>query len=113
MNLQELATVMRSRQRRTLRRNYEKIQKFLSRIEKNNREGKKIRTHLRDIPVVPQMIGMTINIHNGKTFVPIKITEGMIGHYLGEFSLTRRRVAHGAAGVGATKSSKAVKSAKK
>ena len=53
------------------------------------------------------MVGMKIATHNGKTFVPIEIVGEMIGHRLGEFSLTRGKINHGKAGVGATKGSKA------
>ena len=48
---------------------------------------------------------MTIYVHNGKEYVPIIINENMLGHYIGEFGLTRKKVAHSAPGVGATKSS--------
>ena len=69
---------------------------------------KKIRTHLRDIVVVPKLVGMQVGIYNGKTFNDITITHNMIGHRLGEFSLTRQKVQHGAPGIGATKSSAGV-----
>jgi len=58
--------------------------------------------------IVPEMIGKRIMIHNGKTFQEITINVEMIGRYLGEFVLTRQKVAHSAPGVGATKSSAAV-----
>ena len=58
--------------------------------------------------LLPEMIGMTIKIHNGKEFVPVIIQEEMIGHYLGEFTMTRRGVQHSAPGIGATKSSAAL-----
>jgi small subunit ribosomal protein S19 len=51
------------------------------------------------------MVGMRISVYNGKTFVPIDIEGEMIGHRLGEFSVTRNKVKHGSAGVGATRSS--------
>ena len=110
MPIQEFAKLLRSRQKRSVMRRYEEIQKFLNRMEKKNKTGKKIRTHKRDMPVMPQMIGHTISVYNGREFMPIKISEKMIGHFLGEFAMTRRRIQHGAPGVGATKSSAAVKS---
>ena len=58
--------------------------------------------------VLPEMVGMKIAIHSGKEFVPIDIISEMLGHYFGEFVLTRKKVSHGAAGIGATKSSKFV-----
>ena len=54
------------------------------------------------------MVGKVVGVHNGKEFVDVKITAEMIGHYLGEFALTRKKVVHGSAGVGATRSSKFV-----
>jgi small subunit ribosomal protein S19 len=58
--------------------------------------------------VLPEMVGMKIAIHSGKEFMPIDILPEMMGHYFGEFVLTRKKVSHGAAGIGATKSSKFV-----
>ena len=70
-----------------------------------NTEGT-VRTHCRDMIVLPQMVDRTIGIHNGKEFVPVEIKPEMIGHYLGEYAPTRRHVAHSGPGVGATRSSK-------
>lgn len=69
--------------------------------EKNN-----VRTHLRDMIILPSMVGRTVKIHNGKEFISVEIQPDMIGHYLGEFALTRKEVKHGSAGLGATRSSK-------
>jgi small subunit ribosomal protein S19 len=51
------------------------------------------------------MLDLTIHVYNGKEFVPVKIKPEMLGHYLGEFSLTRGKTKHGLPGIGATKSS--------
>ena len=69
-------------------------------------EGDELRTHLRDFPVMPAMVGKLIHIHNGKEFLKIGITSEMIGHKLGEFAATRKTVKHTGPGVGATRSSK-------
>jgi len=69
-------------------------------------EGDELRTHLRDFPVIPAMVGKLVHIHNGKEFQKIGITSEMIGHKLGEFALTRKAVKHTGPGVGATRSSK-------
>ena len=58
--------------------------------------------------VLPAMVGSTIKIHRGNSFEAIMIQPEMIGHYFGEFALTRKRVAHSAPGIGATKSSAAL-----
>jgi small subunit ribosomal protein S19 len=68
----------------------------------------KIRTHLRSMVVMPEMVGKAIEIHNGKEFLKVDIQPEAVYHYLGEFALTRHKVAHGAAGIGATRSSKYV-----
>jgi len=63
-----------------------------------------IKTHVRDAIVLPVMVGLTIAVYNGKEFVPVKITPEMIGHYLGEFAPTCKKVEHGEPGLKATKS---------
>ena len=72
------------------------------------REGKlkgQLKTHVRDMIILPDMVDITINVHNGKDFSPITIKPEMIGHYLGEYAITNKRVQHGAPGVGASRSS--------
>ena len=103
MSINELAELLPARQRRTLKRGFTEQQKiFLKKIK----AGKKnIETHCRDMIVLPEMVTMLIKAHNGKEFKPVSIQPEMIGHYLGEFSLTRGQVAHSAPGIGATKSS--------
>ena len=64
-----------------------------------------IKTHLRDLIILPYMVGTTVNIFSGKEFVPITISNEMIGHYLGEYVITNKRVTHGAPGVGSSRSS--------
>ena len=71
--------------------------------DKNNKNP--IKTHLRDVIILPYMIGATIHVFSGKEFVPITITIQMVGHYLGEYVITNKRVNHGAPGVGASRSS--------
>ena len=109
LDVRESAKYLPSRPRRYVFRNFDVIQKFIKRCEKRNSKNKKIRTHLRDIVVVPQLVGMAISVYNGKNFSDINITADMIGHKLGEFAITRTKVTHGSAGIGATKSSKAQK----
>ena len=72
------------------------------------REGKLrgvLKTHVRDMIILPDMIGLTINVHNGKEFSAISIRPEMIGHYLGEYAITNKRVQHGSPGVGSSRSS--------
>ena len=65
-----------------------------------------IKTHLRNMIVVPEMIGSVVGIHNGKTFNQVEIKPEMVAHYLGEFSITYKPVKHGRHGIGATHSSR-------
>lgn len=109
LSVRETAAFLPSRSRRSVLRNFQVIEKFVQRCQASMSTKKKIRTHLRDIVIVPQLVGMTISIYNGKVFNDCTITANMIGHRLGEFSLTRTKVTHGTAGIGATKSSKADK----
>ena len=58
--------------------------------------------------IVPEMTGILFQVHNGKEFIPVNVNHEMLGKYLGEFVINRRKVAHSAPGIGATKSSAAM-----
>ncbi len=109
LDVRESAKFLPSRARRSVLRNFHIIEKFIKRSESTLAKNKKIRTHLRDLVIVPKLVGLNISVHNGKNFQDILITHEMIGHTLGEFVLTRQKVTHSAAGIGATKSSRAQK----
>ncbi len=106
MKLDELVKLLCAKQRRKIKRTLRPEEEKLLEAVSSGKDD--IRTHLRDAIVLPSMIGKKIGIHNGKGFEYVEIKPEMIGHYLGEFALTRKKVSHGAAGVGATKSSKYV-----
>lgn len=108
LDVREVAKYLPSRSRRSVLRNFQIIENFIKRCEKKISKKKGIRTHLRDIVIIPKMIGMNIGIHNGKEFKNVTIIPNMIGHRLGEFSFTREKVQHGTPGIGATKSSAGV-----
>jgi small subunit ribosomal protein S19 len=106
LSIDELLPVLKSRARRSLMRGLTaKQDKLLQDIEKSEK-GNTIRTHLRDMIIMPSFVGHKIDIHNGKEFQRVEIQPNMIGHYLGEFALTRGKVKHTGPGVGATRSSK-------
>ena len=105
LDVREFAKLVKSRTRRAILRQSSEIEGFVSKCEKLKANGKQIKTHRRDIIVVPKLMDYTINIHNGKQFLPIIIIPEMLGHRIGEFAATRGKVKHGAAGIGATKSS--------
>jgi len=106
LEVREFAKFLPSRQRRTLLRNFQVIENFISRVKKKSDKGKFPKTHKRDIVIVPGLVGIKIGVYSGKEFVPVEITIEMLGHKLGEFAPSRRRIQHGKAGVGATKGSK-------
>jgi small subunit ribosomal protein S19 len=109
LGIREAARYLPSRSRRSVLRNFQAHEKFIQHCEQQAANKKKIRTHFRDLVIMPRLVGFMIGIHNGKTFHDVSITPTMIGHYLGEFALTRTKVVHGAAGIGATKGSKTEK----
>jgi len=81
---------------------------LITKIRKMRREGKVdkvVKTHVRDMVVLPEMIGLRMAVYNGKEFVEFMIAPEMIGHYLGEYSVTTKKVEHGEPGLKATKSS--------
>merc|ERR1712210_219807 len=65
-----------------------------------------VKTHLRNMIVVPEMTGSIVGVYNGKVFTQVEINPEMIGHYLGEFSISYKPVKHGRPGIGATHSSR-------
>ena len=71
-------------------------EKLLKKVEALNTTGKKmiIKTWCRKCVIVPEFVGHTFGVHNGKSHVPVFVSEDMVGHKLGEFSLTRRFVSH-------------------
>ncbi len=106
LNLKEFSLLVPARQRRTLERGFTVFQKrLLKRLEAGENN---VKTHCRDLIILPLMVGKTLRIYNGKEYFSVIIAPDMIGHYLGEFSHTRKNVTHSAAGIGATRSSKSV-----
>ncbi len=105
---EKLFDLLSSRARRSLKRGINDQKRKLIGEIKMKKAGKlkaDIKTHLRDLIILPYMTGVAVNVFSGKEFVPIVITTEMIGHYLGEYVITNKRVSHGAPGVGASRSS--------
>jgi len=111
MSMDEFIRLLPSRQKRSLRRGLAPAHRALlqdireARNAMNRGEKPVIKTHCRDAIVLPEMIGSTIQVHNGKSFESVEIRPEMIGHYLGEFIITNKKVVHGSPGIGASKSS--------
>jgi len=112
LSLDEVAELLPARQRRSITRGLtDEQQKLLEKARDADPEetaNNPIRTHLRDMPIVPDFVDLTFAVHNGQSFERVKVEPEMLGHYLGEFQLTRTSVEHGQAGIGATRSSKFV-----
>lgn len=106
MDLKEFAQLITARHRRSLQRGFTEQQKKFLKVLNSGEDN--IKTHCRDMIIIPAMVNKTFQVHNGKEFLPIKITVEMLGRYLGEFAHTRKAVKHSAAGIGATRSSKAI-----
>ena len=108
MSLENLFKLFNARQRRSLTRGITDGKRKLIEEIKAAKAGKNknpIKTHVRDLIVLPYMVGVTVNVFSGKEFQPVTITPEMIGHYFGEYVITNKRVSHGAPGVGASRSS--------
>eukprot|EP00757_Euglenozoa_sp_SAG-D1_P009685 gene9685-3069_t len=114
-NLEQMAQLYTTRVRRKLDRGLRKKAKsFVFKIRDAITEAKKefgakpkcVRTHLRDMVIMPDMVNSVVGIYNGKQFNEVEIKGEMLGHYLGEFSMTYKPVRHGRPGIGATHSSR-------
>ncbi len=104
MSIEDFARLVPARQRRTLMRGFTEIQKkFLKKLRKSE---KPVRTHCREMIIIPEMVYKKVMVYNGKEWISVDIKPEMLGYRLGEFSLTRKKVMHSSPGVGATRSSK-------
>ncbi|HEX6282645.1 MAG TPA: 30S ribosomal protein S19 [Nitrososphaera sp.] len=112
LSIENLLPLLNSRQRRSLDK---RVSSYMTDEKRKLREKLKLardgklkgllRTHVRDMIILPDMVGLTIYVHNGKDFVQVNTKPEMIGHYLGEYAITNKRVQHGTPGVGASRSS--------
>jgi small subunit ribosomal protein S19 len=111
MSMDEFIDLLPSRQRRSLHRGLQPEQRILlekireAREEMRKGGGSPVKTHVRNMIILPEMVGLIIAVHNGKDFVQVEIKPEMIGHYLGEFAVTNKPVRHGTPGIGASRSS--------
>mmetsp|Transcript_1479 Transcript_1479/g.2126 ORF Transcript_1479/g.2126 Transcript_1479/m.2126 type:complete len:148 (-) Transcript_1479:149-592(-) len=110
---EKLVELFHARARRRFQRGLKrKPLALIKKLRKAKREapaGEKpepVRTHLRNMIIVPEMIGSVIGVYNGKTFNQVEIKPEMVSHYLGEFSISYKPVKHGRPGIGATHSSR-------
>ena len=94
LDLREFSKLVKAGARRAILRNSNVIEKFVQKCEKRSAQNKPIKTHDRTLVVVPKMLGKTIQVYNGKEFVKVEIVDEMLGHRLGEFSMTRKIAKH-------------------
>jgi len=112
MPMDDVIKLLPSRARRSLKRGLTPPQRTLlekireaRRVQQETGTQPDVETNIRDMTILPEMVGMTIKVHNGKEFAAVEVAPEMIGHYLGEFVITNKQVRHGAPGVGASRSS--------
>jgi small subunit ribosomal protein S19 len=107
MSTEALLVLLSSRARRSLNRGVSEEKRKLLEDARAIKEGKKegeIKTHARDMVILPTMVGLTIGVHNGREFVPLQVKPEMIGRFLGEYVITNKKVVHGTPGIGSSRS---------
>ena len=109
MSMDEFIKLLPSRQRRSLLKGLTNDQRILlehiRQSRKQNGGKDPVKTHSRDMIIIPEMLGLTIQLHTGKEYSPVEVKPDMIGHFLGEFAITNQKVVHGTPGIGASRSS--------
>ncbi len=108
LSTEALLQLLPSRARRSLNRGVSDEKRKLLEDARAMRDGKlqgQIKTHARDMVVLPSMVGLTISVHNGREFIPLEVKPEMLGRYLGEYVITNKKVVHGTPGIGASRSS--------
>ena len=110
ISMDDFIRLLPARQRRSLQRGLtieqrKLLEKIRSVKESDGDKKEVIKSHTRDMVILPEMVGVTLLVHNGKEFARLEIRPEMIGHYLGEFAITNKPVRHGTPGIGASRSS--------
>ncbi|ETO03324.1 40S ribosomal protein S15 [Reticulomyxa filosa] len=114
LGTREFKELVHARARRRFRRGLsDKHKSFIRRLRKAKKsvqgtikKPKIIKTHLRNMIVVPEMVASQIGVYNGKGYIHVEVKPDMIGYYLAEFSITYKPVGHGRPGLGSTGSAK-------
>ncbi|SMR44923.1 unnamed protein product [Zymoseptoria tritici ST99CH_3D1] len=113
LSSEQLRDVVHARARRRFNRGLKrKPMGLIKKLRKAKQEAKPnekpdlVKTHLRDMIIVPEMIGSVVGVYSGKEFNQVEIKPEMVGHYLAEFSISYKPVKHGRPGIGATHSSR-------
>lgn len=95
LDVREFAKLLNSRQKRSVLRNFQKHENFVKRANAQIAKGKNsVKTHIRDLVIVPGLVGMKLQVYNGRDFLHFEVTIEMLGHKFGEFALTRTKTRH-------------------
>jgi small subunit ribosomal protein S19 len=106
LSMDEFIGLLPSRMRRSLSRGISDKQRILiEKVRAWTPDKKPVRTHSRDIVILPEMVGKIIHVFNGIEFIEVRVDLKKVGHYLGEYAITNRPVRHGRPGIGASRSS--------
>ena len=113
MSMDEVIELLPARQRRSLSRSQywdhkrKKLLRDLRKAKEAMKKGKQVtvKTHIRDFVILPEFVGMIVEVYNGQAFVPVELTFERVGDYFAEYAHPRKIVKHSAPGIGATKSS--------
>ncbi|MBI4360637.1 30S ribosomal protein S19 [Candidatus Micrarchaeota archaeon] len=108
LSLEEFVELLPSKPKRTMKRMGMQAKRFLKSFRKKSKKKAPIKTHFRDMVVLPEMVGHRFQVYNGKQYVDVSVELAMLGHRLGEFSNPVQMVKHSGPGIGATRGSKAV-----
>lgn len=106
LSFEDFTNLLKSRQRRAIHRMGIQYKALIAKVETAKKKGKIVKTHERDGVILPSWVGMMFAIHNGKEFKQMEIRPEMLGHRLGEFAFSTKRVQHSAPGIRATRGSK-------
>jgi small subunit ribosomal protein S19 len=107
--MDEFISLLPSRQRRSLTRGMSTQHiKLMERIISSKETKRPVKTHCRDFIILPELIGTTVQVHNGREFLRVSLIPETLGHFLGEYAPTCKQVKHSAPGIGATRGSQFV-----
>ena len=108
MTLEEFTRIIPAHARRTLKRMGLQVRKFLQKFRHHKASNKPMKTHFRQMVIIPEMVGFHVLVHNGNSYKDLLISQEMLGKKLGELSITTKLVKHSGPGIGATRGSKTV-----
>lgn len=108
MTLEEFTKFIPAHARRTLERMGLQVRKFLEKFRKAKAKNKPMKTHFRQMVIIPEMVGFHVLVHNGNSYKDVLVSQEMMGKKLGELSITTKLVKHSGPGIGATRGSKSV-----